>query len=79
MRVPCCVASWKRGYGSYADAQEALRRVRRRRRKSGSRENKAYRCPHCGHWHLTSKRSRKLLDGRPRRELLLEEEAMDGV
>ena len=75
--APWCVASGKRSYESYADAEEALRRVRRRRRK-GRRENKAYRCPECGQWHLMSNRSRKLLGGRPRRELP-EEEAMDDV
>ncbi len=44
----------KRSYGTWAEADEALRQVRARRRR-GQREKRVYRCPDCGLYHLTRK------------------------
>ncbi|MDP9485742.1 MAG: hypothetical protein M3Q49_08170 [Actinomycetota bacterium] len=57
-----CAATDKHRHASYVDAQEALRRVRRRRK--GKREARVYRCSYCGGYHLTSeKRSRERAKG----------------
>ncbi len=53
-----CTATGKCSHASYVDAQEALRRVRKRRKNK--REARVYRCADCGGYHLTSaKRSRE--------------------
>ncbi len=52
-----CPATGKHSHASYVGAQEALRRVRRRRKNK--REARVYRCPNCSGWHLTSKKMRK--------------------
>ncbi len=57
-----CAATDKHRHESYVGAQEALRRVSRRRKNK--REARVYRCLDCSGWHLTSaKRSRKRAKG----------------
>lgn len=59
MSLPYCVATGKRLYGNFVDAQEALRRIRhRRRRGKGKREARVYGCGECGGYHLTSQAQR---------------------
>lgn len=51
---PCIKSSWA---GRKA-AQRAARKLRER-----EKDFRAYRCERCGRWHLTTKPSRKALEG----------------
>ena len=47
----------KHSYASERAARRKLREIKRRRLKAhhqGKVERRAYRCEHCGAWHLTS-------------------------
>lgn len=47
----------KHAYANERSARRKLRQLKRQRRKShhqGKVERRAYRCLHCGAWHLTS-------------------------
>ncbi len=60
--VHTCVTTNKHRHASYVGAQEALRRVSRRRKNK--REARVYRCLDCGGYHLTStKRDRERAKG----------------
>jgi len=43
----------KNRFESEEDAREAIARLQKIR--PGKREQRAYRCPNCQHWHLTSR------------------------
>ena len=56
LNEPGCT-SGKRGYKTEAAAESAMRGiVRDPRLRTGKQPSRAYECPGCGRWHLTSKR-----------------------
>lgn len=50
--------SRKRRYSGLSKALHALDRIREKRSSSPTTEQRAYHCPHCDGWHLTSQPKR---------------------
>lgn len=47
----------------YLSQRKAMEAIRKRQRDNRTLELRAYRCPHCGYWHMTSKPDRFLEEG----------------
>lgn len=53
MSARICQTSGKQAFATEREARDAIASRRQRERKPTP--SRAYRCPHCGAWHLTSK------------------------